>query len=75
MADAIAYLRSFRIARMSVFDWAATVIGAVVTARYFGFNMLLTLLILLIISIPLHRLFGVKTFTNYYIGYDSKPRE
>lgn len=69
----INYLRSFRIANMAIFDWVATIIGALVVSIYFNYSFLIILLILLLISIGLHLIFNVKTYTNYYLGFDNKP--
>lgn len=67
------YLRSFRIAKMAIFDWVLTIIGAYILAIFMNWNFLLTLIILLLLSIPIHILFNVKTYTNYYLGVDNEP--
>jgi hypothetical protein len=67
------YLRSFRIAKMAIFDWVATIIGAAVVSYWKGWNFIVVLIILLVISIPLHIVFGVRTYTNYYLGLDKEP--
>lgn len=69
----ITYLRSFRIANMAIFDWVATILGALAVSAYFHYNFVIVLLILLIVSIVLHKLLDVKTYTNYYIGFDDEP--
>jgi len=67
------YLRSYRIAHMAVFDWMATIISAYLLATLMGYSFIITLFILLLISIPLHIIFGIHTYTNYYLGLDEKP--
>jgi len=50
------------------FDWIATIIGAKLAANYFGYSFVNVLIILLIISVALHKVFNVDTVTNYYLG-------
>ncbi len=69
----ITELRSYRIARMAIFDWVATIVAAVLVAWWSGYNWLAVLIVLLIASVVLHIAFGVRTWTNYYIGVDSRP--
>jgi hypothetical protein len=58
---------------MAAFDWIATIIGAYFLATYMSWSFILVLVILLLISIPIHMYFGTKTYTNYYLGLDEKP--
>lgn len=69
----INYLRSFRIANMAIFDWVATILGALVVSIYFNYSFIIILLVLLLVSIGLHLIFNVKTYTNYYLGFDNEP--
>lgn len=64
-------LRTPRIAGFVVFDWTATIIGAIGVAYYYKINFIVTLLVLLIISVPLHVIFHVNTRTNEILGLNS----
>jgi hypothetical protein len=66
-------LRQYRVAKMAVFDWVMTVLGAIIIAGIFKWNALIVLIVLLIVSIPIHMLANVKTYTNYYLGLDEEP--
>ncbi len=76
-------LRSYRIAGMAIFDWVATIISAYILfiighrhgywRAYNWFDQALTCLIILfilvVLSIPLHRLFHVDSvLTNALLG-------
>jgi hypothetical protein len=66
-------LRQYRIAKMAIFDWVMTVVGALIIAGIFKLNALIVLIILLVASIPIHMAAGIKTNTNYYLGLDDEP--
>ena len=61
-------LRSFRIAGMAVFDWMATLIVAVIVSFYTRYSTLAIFTALILISIPLHYVFGVDTVSNRFLG-------
>jgi hypothetical protein len=69
----IEYLRSFRIANMAVFDWVMTFVAAAAIGLWMGWPIMVIFVILLLISIPVHILFGVHTYTNYYLGLNYMP--
>jgi hypothetical protein len=58
---------------MAMFDWVLTIIGAACAAWWMQWNMLIVLMALLFLSIPIHLLFGIHTYSNYYLGLDIKP--
>lgn len=61
---------SYRFMNLAVVDVLGTIIGAFIIAKVFNLNFFLTLLILLILGIILHRLFCVNTTINKLIfGY------
>lgn len=65
-------LREPRLFGFVLFDWVSTIVGAACIAYYFKINFALTLIVLLILSIFLHVLFGINTKTNGYLGLNSK---
>ena len=61
---------SYRFMNLAIVDVLGTIIGAFVIAKVFNLNFFLTLLILFILGIILHRLFCVNTTINKLIfGY------
>lgn len=66
-------LRSVRIAKMAVFDWACSILGAAALAYWLNLSFIILLLGLLLVSIPVHMILGVRTYTNYYLGLDEEP--
>lgn len=61
---------SYRFMNLAIVDVVGTIIGAFIIAKLFNWNFFLTLLILFLIGIILHRLFCVNTTVNKLIfGY------
>lgn len=72
-------LRSYKIPHtngMVLFDWLATLIGAIILANFYGktfSSYLIIFIFLIIISIPIHYIFDIPTVTNYYLGISMYP--
>lgn len=61
---------SYRFMNLAIVDIIGTIIGAFIIAKLFNLNFFLTLLLLFILGIILHRLFCVNTTINKLIfGY------
>jgi hypothetical protein len=58
---------------MVFFDWAATVLLALVISSAGGFGFVLVLCLLLLLSVLLHVVFHVDTVTNYHLGLSKLP--
>ncbi len=54
-------IHSYRICNIAVVDVALTLVGAFVISKLFGISYLLSLVILFLLGIFLHRLFCVRT--------------
>ena len=54
-------IHSFRIFNIAIVDLGLTIIGAKVISDYYGFSFIKTILILLVSSIFIHKLFCVET--------------
>lgn len=67
-------LRAPKLFGFVLFDWISTIIGALLLAKYLGYDFWIVLIILLIISIYLHWYFDTPTLTNYYLGISKNPR-
>ena len=67
-------LRTPRLYGFVIFDWSATIVGAAAVAYYFNYNFIVTLIILLILSIGLHVMFGIDTKTNAILGLNKKKQ-
>lgn len=68
----IAELRQYRIFGMAIFDWVATIIGALLISRATGTCVAATFIILIVIAIIAHVAFGVPTMLNVYLGLAKK---
>jgi hypothetical protein len=69
----LARLRSVHIMDMAVFDWLATMIGAIVLASVFSSEHVVGIFILLIVTaIVAHWAFGIPTMLNAYLGLAKK---
>lgn len=60
-------VHSYRFMNLAIVDVLATIIGAFIIARIFNWNFFLTLLVIFILGIILHRLFCVNTTINKFI--------
>lgn len=71
----IKYLRSFRLLEYAIFDFIATFFGTFFFAKYFNFNINKSFLLVIPISIIIHKLFGIDTLltkqvfgkNNYFV--------
>ena len=60
-------VHSYRFMNLAVVDVLLTIIGSFIIARIFNWNFFLTLLVIFILGIILHRLFCVNTTINKFI--------
>ena len=60
-------VHSYRFMNLAIVDVLSTIIGAFIIARIFNWNFFLTLLVIFILGIILHRLFCVNTTINKFI--------
>lgn len=60
-------VHSYRFFNLAIVDVIMTIIGAFIIAKIFRINFIITLIILFIIGIILHRLFCVNTTINKFI--------
>jgi type IV secretory pathway VirB3-like protein len=67
-------LRSYRIFGMALFDWVATLIAAALLSMWIRVPALEVLVVLLLASIFLHVVFGIRTVTNYFLGLSKMPQ-
>lgn len=58
---------SYRFMNLAIVDVVGTIIGAFIIAKVFHLNFFLTLLLIFILGIILHRLFCVNTTINKFI--------
>lgn len=68
----IAELRKHRIFGMAIFDWVATMIGALLLSRAIGTCFAGTFVILVIVAIITHAAFGIPTMLNVYLDLAKK---
>ena len=68
-------IRSYRIWGMAIFDWVLTLIGAYILNWYvFPRERYWKVLILTVfIGIVTHRVMGIPTMFNYYLGVGEMP--
>lgn len=57
---------------MAVFDWVATMIGALLLSRAIGINFGALFLTMIILAIIVHAAFGIPTMFNAYLGLAKK---
>jgi hypothetical protein len=75
----ITTLRSFRIAGIAVFDVVLSIIGLLITLRFFKpnrpqhFYLSWALVLVFPIAIITHLLLGIPTTLNYYMGLSQHP--
>lgn len=77
----IDYLRKPKLANISVFDVIATfavaiLIGYLVNNKYpfkvhLWINIIIIFLLLIILGIIVHKIFGIPTMLNYYLGLNT----
>lgn len=60
-------VHSYRFMNLAIVDVLGTIIGAFIIAKLFNLNFPMTLLIIFIIGIILHRLFCVNSTINKFI--------
>jgi len=60
-------VHSYRFMNLAIVDVLSTIVGAFIIARIFNWNFFLTLLVIFILGIILHRLFCVNTTINKFI--------
>ena len=70
-------LRGPKIFNMALFDWVCTFIAAVIICYVFckNFstpNILFVFLCLVILGVIVHKMFGINTMFNAYLGLNSK---
>lgn len=71
-------LRIPKIFDMSVFDWVASLLGAIIIGYYFFKIKTITTLIPWLIfwtflGVIIHKIFGIPTMLGYYLGLSTKP--
>ena len=70
-------LRKPKILNMSIFDWLASLLAAVLVGRYFGITGYAKWVIFLLAwtfgGVAIHHYFGVNTMLGYYLGLNPKP--
>lgn len=71
--DTLNTLRTPRVAGFVAFDTIASLIGAVIISKTLDFNIFITIIVLLILSIILHMALGIKTHTNALLGLSAEP--
>ena len=76
--ETIDTLRKPKILDMSIFDWITTLIGGYILAVYiFKFteinDIVIFELLVIIIGIFVHSIFGINTMLGYYLGLNEKP--
>ena len=54
-------VHSYRILNIAIVDLGLTIIGAKIISNYYGFSFIKTILVLLVSSIFIHKLFCVET--------------
>ncbi len=54
-------VHSYRILNIAIVDLLFTILSAILIAKYYNYKLLTVFIVLLILSIVLHRLFCVKT--------------
>lgn len=67
-------LRRPRLFGFVLFDWIATLLGALLLSGITGIGYGLMLFILLVASVFLHIYFDIPTNTNYYLGLSEMPK-
>lgn len=72
------YLRKPKIWDMSIFDWATSILGAILIGYFIlGLRSLSSYIIWIIIwtfiGIAIHYALGVNTMLGYYLGINPKP--
>ncbi len=76
-------IREPKIFGMAIFDWTATLIAVYiitwfVNKRYPGYGFIKMFIVLAIITtivaIIVHKIFGINTMLNYYLGLNPKPK-
>lgn len=65
-------LRKYRLFDMAVFDWVATLIGALLISRALGTNIAATMMTMIILAIVVHAALGIPTMFNAYLGLAKK---
>ena len=66
-------LRKPRIGGFVIFDTIASLIGAVIISKTLDFNIFITIIVLLILSIILHVVFNISTHTNFLLNLSPEP--
>lgn len=71
----LAEIRQYRIFNMAIFDWVATLIGAYLLNLFLfhKFEYWKVALGTIILGIIVHKILGVRTMFNYYLGLGEKP--
>jgi uncharacterized membrane protein YcaP (DUF421 family) len=60
-------IHKYRIFNIAIIDFIGTLIGSIAIAYYFKLNYILTILIVFLLAIIIHRLFCVNTTINKFI--------
>jgi hypothetical protein len=80
-------IRQYRIAKMAIFDWSATIIPLFILSwlMYYKWNiannlpftfiLFIVILIGIISGIIIHKILNVPTMLNYYLGISEKPKK
>lgn len=68
----IANLREYRIFGMAIFDWVATMAGALLLSRITKTCFISSFIILTMLAIVIHAAFGIPTMLNVYLGLAEK---
>ena len=67
-------VHSYRFFGIAIVDFLMTIIGAIIIAYYFNYDYIVTILVLFILGIILHRIFCVDTALNSII-FDIKTKQ
>jgi uncharacterized membrane protein YcaP (DUF421 family) len=60
-------IHKYRVLNIAVVDFLGTLLGAIIIAYYFKLNYIITILIIFLLAIIIHRLFCVNTTINKFI--------
>ena len=72
MPGMLSSIRTYRIFGMAIFDWIATMLGALLISRVIGTCFAGTFIVLIIVAIIVHAAIGIPTMLNVYLGLAKK---
>lgn len=67
-------LRKYRVSSIAIFDVSATLLGGYLAHKYLfpDYSLLFVIIMMFILGIIVHYVFGIDTQLNYYIGLNKK---